>query len=318
MIDSFTRIYSSIEDKNKFLKNIRFYSFLRLSIRIIVNIFLPFYLRVSNLFYKRCLKTSNNRNNPNIIVSLTTFPARIDRVWIIIECMLRQTHLPDKIVLWLSADQFNGLSSLPSSILNLMDRGLQIEFCEGDLRSHKKYYYTIKNYPDDILITIDDDLLYRSTLIADLLKLHRKYPDAICCDRALRITTEADEILPYLKWTDIDECEQPSFCFFQTSGGGTLYPPGAFSGEVLNKDVFMNYCKYADDVWLNCMSQLNHTKIIKTNTIVQWIPVFNKGNRSLTSINVDEGQNDKQLQEVRVYYKNALNRDIFANLFNCE
>ena len=51
---------------------------------------------------------------------------------------------------------------------------MKIEFKDEDLRSHKKYYYTIKEYPDDIMITVDDDIFYRSDMIAKLMAYHKK------------------------------------------------------------------------------------------------------------------------------------------------
>ena len=41
-----------------------------------------------------------------IIVSLTSFPGRINEVWICIESLMRQTFKPDAIELWLSLKQF--------------------------------------------------------------------------------------------------------------------------------------------------------------------------------------------------------------------
>ena len=48
---------------------------------------------------------------------------------------------------------------------------------------------------------------------------------------------------------------------FPTTGGGTLFPPGCFSTEVLNQKVFMDLCPYADDVWFYAMRVLNDTPI---------------------------------------------------------
>ena len=134
MIDFFIRIYSSIENKNPFLSRIKFYGTQRTIIKLLANIFVPIYLKTSKC---KSHKLANNQKS-DLIVSLTTFPARIDKMWIIIECMLRQSYKPDKIILWLSKEQFNNLGILPKSLLKLRNRGLEIELCDGDLRSHKK------------------------------------------------------------------------------------------------------------------------------------------------------------------------------------
>ena len=316
MVDSFLRSYTSIKDRNPLLKKIKFYSFQRFLISTLANIILPVWFQLDNFLKRSSTGISAKNEERKIIVSLTTFPARIERVWLVIECILRQKHQPDRIILWLSKEQFQGLSSLPKSLLKLQNKGLEIVFCDEDLRSHKKYYYSIKRFPKDILITVDDDLFYPSDLINKLVDLHKKYPTAICCDRALGIAKEGKQLLPYKKWDYLYNGKGPSFDLFQTSGGGTLYPPGAFSEEVLNKDVFMKLCRHADDVWLNLMSQMNNTQTIKTNSESLLISIFYLNNVSLKSVNVYDGQNDIQIENVRNYFKFKKNSDPLSNLFD--
>lgn len=74
----------------------------------VVSLFTQFWL---NGIYKQLLKNCKNKLQPRksgeeIIVSLTTFPARISTVWITIETIFRQEVMPDRIVLWLAKEQF--------------------------------------------------------------------------------------------------------------------------------------------------------------------------------------------------------------------
>ena len=157
MNNYFVYKYSSIRDNILFLKKIKYYATKRFIITNSANALVPLFFYITNFFTKK--KLTINENNLNVIVSLTTFPTRINRVWIVIECMLRQTYKPDRIILWLSKEQFECLDKLPKSLLKLQSRGLEIKFCNEDLRSHKKYFYSIKKYPCDILITVDDDVI---------------------------------------------------------------------------------------------------------------------------------------------------------------
>ena len=64
-----------------------------------------------NGIYRHLLKKGRNKLHPRqsgeeVIVSLTTFPARISTVWITIETIFRQEVMPDRIVLWLAKEQF--------------------------------------------------------------------------------------------------------------------------------------------------------------------------------------------------------------------
>ena len=98
MIQFFNRIYTSIENRNKILEYFKFYSGLRFTTRLLVNIIVPIYFLATKGSKKYSINTSH-KNKGKIIVSLTSFPARINRVWIVIETILRQTQKPDMIVL---------------------------------------------------------------------------------------------------------------------------------------------------------------------------------------------------------------------------
>jgi hypothetical protein len=309
MIDFFSRIYSSIENKNKFLSKIKFYGMQRTIIKVLSNFLVPIYLKSSN---NKKHKLEGN-SKADLIVSLTTFPARIDKIWIVIECMLRQTYKPDKIILWLSKEQFIDLNVLPKRLLKLRERGLEIELCEGDLRSHKKYVYTLREYPKSHFITVDDDFIYPSSLIQELMNEHKSNPSNIVCHRAHIMTFTNEKLDSYKKWTKEYKGKNSSNKAFFTSGGGTLFPSGVLHKEATNEKVFMNICRLADDVWLNAMSQLNNTTIykIKSNYNVN-IPIMIFGNISLTSENVDENQNDVQIQAVRDHYLKTMNKNVFS------
>ncbi|RXM43990.1 glycosyl transferase [Flavobacterium sp. YO64] len=305
--------YNNINDKYKFLRAVKFYSIYRFLLKLIAITFVPIWFKISNLF--KIYKLSPSTEEKKVIVSLTTFPKRISIIWIVIECMLRQSVLPDKIILWLSKDQFSGLNDLPKSLLKLQKRGLEVKFCEGDLKSHKKYYYALKNYTDDIIITIDDDLFYPSYLVSDLLELHNNFPDSICCHRASKYKTFDGKLLSYKEWDERILISEPTLDIFFTTGGGTLFPPNCFSGDVLKAEVFMEICKYADDVWLNLLAQFNKTRIVKIQREDENImPILIIDNIELHSVNVTNDYNDIQFQNVVKYLKGI--KELSWGVFN--
>ena len=129
------------------------------------------------------------------IVSLTSFPARINDVWISIETILRQSYKPDMVLLWLSSDQFKD-EKLPQNLLNLQDRGLTIKFIKEDLRSHKKYLYALEEFPNDYIITLDDDLYYEKDLILNLVALKNKYSNCVPTNRAHKLKINSGKVEP--------------------------------------------------------------------------------------------------------------------------
>ena len=313
IVDIFDRLYTKKNNnKNKFLIKVRFYSFQRFLTRLVANIIIAVYFRATR--NKQDAKLSNiTINSPKLIVSLTTFPLRAKRVWIVIESILRQTQKPDIIVLWISKEQFSSRKKLPKKLLQLEKRGLSIRFCDENIKSHKKYFYAIKEFPNDTLITIDDDIIYPTFLVEKLFKLHKKYPKSICCHRAILMTFRGGNQLPYDQWTTINKLTQPSLNIFQTSGGGTLFPANSLHQDATNKEIFMKYCPDADDIWLNCMSRLNGTTIVKSDYFSYCLPIIYLRNKKLYLTNVSLGKNDEQLNNIINYYREHLNQDIFKD-----
>ena len=215
--------------------------------------------------FSNTLNNSDRKSNNKVVVSLTTFPNRIDRIWIVIESILRQSYKPDLIILWLSKDQFNSIEELPKRLLSQQKKGLQIILCDSDLKSHKKYFYAFKEYIDDIIVTFDDDVLYSSVVLKKLLILHEKFPNSICCNVGHRIGTGNDGILPYSRWEQLNSFSGPSYNISFIGVGGVLYPPFTLYKDVFDKDVFEKVCMNADDIWLKAMSLLKKTTVVKSD-----------------------------------------------------
>src|SRR5690554_1296956 len=116
MVDYFNNLYSSIKDNNALLAKLRFYSVLRLIVRTVANFVLPLYFKSTANDLRHSITNSRDEKK-QIIVSLTSFPTRIDKVWLAIETILRQSHKPTQIILWLSKEQFSSVDDLPKQLL---------------------------------------------------------------------------------------------------------------------------------------------------------------------------------------------------------
>lgn len=140
-------------------------------------------------------------NNSSIIISFTSYPARINNVWLVLECMFRQTILPDKIILYLSEEQYPTIDFVPPNIKRYICQLFEIRIIKGDYKSHKKYYYTQHDFPNKSIITIDDDIIYPTYLVERLSKMAEKYTYAIPAMYCHRIYwNENGCVQPYSKW----------------------------------------------------------------------------------------------------------------------
>ena len=232
-----------------------------------------------------------------IIVSLTTFGNRLYEVYLAIESIMQQTIKPNRIVLWLADDLKN--TALPVFLLNQIKRGLEIRYCK-DLKSYKKLIPSLTAFPSGAIITIDDDVLYFYDIIENIINEHKIHPDYILCGRMHLIKLKNNKPDKYIKWTAGYNSYDISPLNFPTGVGGILYPPGCFTKEVLNEEVFMDICMYADDIWFKAMSLLNNTQIKKVFThnknCKDYFPNIQDGR--LVEINIGKGMNDIQLKAV--------------------
>ena len=203
-----------------------------------------------------------------LIVSLTTFPARINKVHITIENLLTQTLKPDKLILWLTEKEFpNKEQDLPESLLRLKEYGLTISWCEY-MRSYQKIIPTLREYPDDVIVTFDDDFYYPKTILEDLYISYLRNPDQIHAHRAWHGELEGN-YLNYSSCNNMYKNEEkyrnPSYFNFLMGYGGVLYPPNSLHKEVLNVERFMKVIPTHDDIWLWAMSVLGRTKTRPVN-----------------------------------------------------
>lgn len=236
----------------------------------------------------------------NVIVSLTTYGKRLHDVYLSIESIMQQSLLPNKIVLWL-ADDCKG-EQIPQVLERQKERGLEIEYCE-DLRSYKKLIPSLKKYPNDVIITIDDDLLYKHDMIEKLINAYLENPSYIYCNRMHRIRLTSDgRIGKYVDWGMEVGNLDVSPLNFATTGAGTLFPPNCFDKEIFNSEVFMEICETADDVWVKAMSLYSGIlcKRVYTHDVrgCEYLVNYQVQDIGLYHDNVVQAKNDKQIKAV--------------------
>lgn len=249
-----------------------------------------------------------------IIVTFTSYPGRIGRIWLVIETILRQKTKPDRIILWLSKMQFSSLTALPKRLLAQRERGLEIRLVEEDFKSHKKYFYALQEFPNDFLVTIDDDIFYESSMIKRLVNCSLANPNIIISRYCKKIIWNESDLCPYSRWQRIDIQDKPNCYSFFGTGGGTLMPPGIFHQDVLKKELFMKLTPTADDIWLNAMCRMRGTKICCLGNITNYLPVKRKDKSTLDFVNNVLNQNDQQIKDLIDYYLKNTGKHPFKTL----
>ena len=298
IIDFFVKNYAGMHKSGVLIRPLR-YMTRSLSCKLI-----SLYLRHSG--YKKA-----KRDIP-VIVSLTSFPERINYVWQIVECMLRQTYRPQKIILWLSKDEFPNEDTIPSSLSERISDKFEIRFVDQNIRSHKKYHYVSLAYPDCYAFLVDDDLFYSTDLLERTWKEHEKHPESVIVNYGYEMTYDDDErLLPYSKWRKCFKYSTSPNLFFGT-GGGTLFKPSALYKDLTDIKLALELTPIADDIWLNAMVRLAKLNMVMLpNGLI--LPYKIKNKRLLATQNINEGRNDKQLDSVIQYYLRTISVNPFAN-----
>ncbi len=190
-----------------------------------------------------------------IIVSLTSWPGRINTVHKTIESLLNQKWRPDKIILWLAPEQFpNKEADLPSELMALCARGLVIDWYH-DIRSYKKLIPTLRKYPDAIIVTADDDNIYSPTWLGKLVDSYIRHPHDIQCHRVTKIWYDRAGFHTIAGGRDY--YRGTSFLNKLVGLGGVLYPPHCFHEDILNEDLILRLAPTNDDQWFWLMAALN-------------------------------------------------------------
>ncbi|MDR1811787.1 MAG: glycosyltransferase [Candidatus Fibromonas sp.] len=237
------------------------------------------------------------KESPLFIITLTSYGKRVENtapyaIWSLFE----QSVKPDRIILWLGREN-RDLNGIPALLKTETEMGLEIRFCE-DIKSYKKLNFALQEFPNDVLITVDDDAYYPKDWLEKLLKTHFENPGKICCHRAHTIRKD----LPYNKWkwksTEKDDADM----LFPTGVGGVLYPPDSLDISHLNE--IMRLAPQADDIAYWAMAKLKGTKhVLVKNGYFEFALVNGIDEEdSLMAKNREQGQNDLQFKAVEKFF----------------
>ncbi len=234
-----------------------------------------------------------------IIVSFTSYPPRIYSVHKVVESLYRQTVQADEIVLYLSLDEFpRAEADIPETLRRLIGiKGFGIRWVQENLKSHKKYYYALREYRDAVVITIDDDKIYAETMISELINCHKRFPKAISA-RNVRIMMKNGKILePYRRWEVerylAEYMNAPRMDLCAIGAGGVCYAPSLVNDKWFERELILEAFGNNDDLWLKFNEVMNNIPVVYTKSVQEDTTIENSQVYNLKENNLYGNGNDE-------------------------
>ena len=227
----------------------------------------------------------------NIVITMTSWTKRIQYVAkSVYRCLKTQTVKPDLFYLWLAEEEFpNKEKDLPEELLVVCNAfNVHIKWTKDNEYCFKRWY-VFPEHNDDLVISIDDDMLYDYRMIAAVLEEYKRNP--IPCVLHYRGCGGLIEITEGIKYTITQNRVKSSVRNYFT--GQCAFTPHSFPLETLEPKIIelrKKICPKCDESFL-------HPYLIKDNIPI----VFMTGLR-------DKEENEMQ--------KVAIRNDLHFNLVN--
>ena len=272
----------------------------------------------------------------NVVVSLTSTPDRIRYIFPTLYSLAAQTHKPDLIVLWLGS----GMAYPEKIVSRIRELGILVEF-RDDLGPNTKYHYAFSEYQSDLVITVDDDIIYHENMVEELYRTYlertdpeppdlenpnpespdpehadqehpdpkpsdSEYPDPVIARRVHRIRFGHDrKPLRYTDWIwEYRDALCPSHDLLATGVGGVLYPPYVMALECWKNMDFLKISPKADDIWLKFCELSCGIRIcaVRNAGFCYDVKYHKTRKNELAAENVDMGRNDEYVRSCAKYF----------------
>jgi len=188
----------------------------------------------------------------NVTASITTTGRRIGKIVPTIQSVLSGERKPDRLVLWLNEE---GTPVAPPVSRDAVPRELasmpvDVRWCRN-WGPATKLLPSMITFPEDHVVTFDDDVLYPHWWLRRLIEAAEPVPDTILCYRARLIKwSEAGSVRSYREWPLIKAREfGPSDELLPTGIHGVLYPPGSLKEQAFDLDALRKVALPNDDLW---------------------------------------------------------------------
>lgn len=194
---------------------------------------------------KRNFKEFDKINESPIIINITTWTKRDYCLYPMLKHLQKQTLKPDKIILWLSHEEYD-YKKLPENIQKCIDEKLLTEVMWVDKNTYcHKRFECFKYFNDCYNIFMDDDILYEPNFIKEIVECSKKHQNCI--------TVYSSNTMYYKGYKVIKKkiTKEPSH-YNAFMGGRCCFPPYIITKDVISENIHLRdkYVTKCDESWL--------------------------------------------------------------------
>ena len=255
------------------------------------------------LVASRLALTRDTPGGSSLVVTLTSYPARIGQVHRTVRTLLWQAEHPI-VILYLALEQFPRRDlDLPPNLARLLrnQSRFEVRYVNSDTRSFKKLVPALTEFPDKCIVTADDDVLYRRGWLKTLVLTADRHPQTIVGTRGTTMTVEDGAFTTYSSWAPAP-FNRSGMDVFLTGRGGILYPPRALDPIAAEISVATTVCPDTDDIWFKLAALAAGTPAVRADCGRELVRSTLRSQGGLYESNVNGHQNDRSLARALAHF----------------
>lgn len=198
--------------------------------------------------------------HPKIVVSLASYPRRLDYCKRTLDSILHQTAIELVHRIYINIDDNISEEDVEKyKSLEGYSPKIKVRICPAKWKSANKLIWTYKEHHDDVIICFDDDKNYPLTAIERLLEEWNRHPDCIVAEEVNPYTVDGDGV----KYIDDVDIKLKQRDFGKYLSNNCLFPPNCFSELLYDWDKFWYVTQgNHDELWFWIVSTLKGVRVI--------------------------------------------------------
>jgi hypothetical protein len=250
-----------------------------------------------------------------VIVTLTTISSRLCNVHRVIETLLSQNYNNYAIRLYLSREEYlldMGVNNIPKSVAGLVSDKFSIVFTEN-IGPFRKLLPALSEFwgSDQILITVDDDVLYSQDFISTLVTANHLFKKPVAY-RGRRINLTKEGIAPYSSWAKTNLVGD-SILNVPTGKDGILYRPTYFHPAVLDLQMAKEVAPTTDDLWFKWhTASVGISSVLLFDSLSESFPSLESEGETLFDSFNKHANNDQVVTRLEEYALKVFGKRLFS------